>query len=157
VSHVSTSPDGPSLCLTFLAPDVKLGLWRQSCDQILASLEGLSLSLLSDVKRFYELGDKSGAEVVGSSCVACLAHLAILYESVCRTDPASGFELYNLCDSALQRLGALTSELHLDEYTHLDLLLGVRLFLRCFTMAMAQTGGRDRTLGRNRYRSSTLA
>jgi hypothetical protein len=127
--HASTSPDGPSLYLTLLAPDVKLGLWRQSCDRILASLEGLSLSLLSDMKRFDELGDKSGAEVIGGSCVPCLAHLAILYEAVCQTDPASRFELYNLCDSALQRLGTLTSELHLDEYTHLDLLLGVRPFL----------------------------
>ena len=124
---------------------------------MLASLEGLSLSLLSDMKRFDGLGDKSGAEVIGSSCIACLAHLAILYEAVCRTDSTTGFELYNLCDLALRRLGTLTSELHLDEYTHLDLLLGVRPFLRGFTTAMAQMGDWDRTPGRNRCRSSTLA
>jgi hypothetical protein len=95
--------------------------------------------------------------VISSSCIACLAHLAILYDAVCRTDPAGRSELYNLCDSALQRLGALTLELHLEEYTYLDLLLGVRLFLRCFPMAMAQTGYWDRTLGINHYRSSTPA
>jgi len=53
-------------------------------------------------------------------------------------DPVAKVEMYNLCDLALQRLGTLTSELHLDEYTHLDLLLGVRLSLRCFQTVMAQ-------------------
>ena len=64
--------------------------------------------------------------MISGSSVACLAHLAILYEAVCRTDPVAGFKLYDLCDSALERLGALTSEVHFEEYTHLDLLLGVR-------------------------------
>ena len=41
-------------------------------------------------------------------------------------DPVAKVEMYDLCDLALQRLGTLTSELHLDEYTPLDLLLGVR-------------------------------
>ena len=39
-------------------------------------------------------------------------------------DPEGG-EMYNLCDSALQRLGKLTLDLHFEEYTYLDLLLGV--------------------------------
>lgn len=63
--------------------------------------------------------------MIGSSCVACLAHLAALYEVICRTGPVVG-ETWNLCDSALRRLGALTSELHFEEYTYIDLLLGVR-------------------------------
>ena len=42
-------------------------------------------------------------------------------------DPVAEVEMFNLCDSALQRLGMLTSELHFDEYTSLDLLLGVCL------------------------------
>jgi hypothetical protein len=109
------------------------------------------------MKRFHEFGDNSGAEEIGSSCIACLAHLAILYEAVCRTDPVGSSELRNLCDSALERLGRLTSELRFDEYTYLDLLLGVRPSLFCFPMSMAQTGDWDRTLGRNRCRSSTPA
>ena len=64
--------------------------------------------------------------MIGSSCIACIAHLAIFYEVVGRVDPVAGVEMYNLCDLALQRLSMLTSELHFDEYTHLDLLLGVR-------------------------------
>ena len=70
--------------------------------------------------------------MISISCITCLAHLAILYEAVCRTIPAAD-EMYSLCDLALQRLGVLTSELQLDEYTYLDLLLGVRpcLFIPC--------------------------
>ena len=109
------------------------------------------------MKRFHELDDNGGAEVIGSSGIACLAHLAILSEAVCRTDPVGSPKLRNLCNSALERLGTLTSELDFDEYTHLDLLLGVRPSLNCFPVLMAQTGDRDRTLGRNRCRCSTPA
>ena len=69
--------------------------------------------------------------MISSSCIACLAHLAILCEAVLRTDPATE-GTRDLCDSALGRLGMLTSELHLEEYTYLDLLLGVRLSSRRF-------------------------
>jgi len=69
--------------------------------------------------------------VLSSNCIACLAHLAILCEVAGRTGLPQ-LEMYNLCDLALQRLGTLTSELHFDEYTYLDLLLGVRLSSCCF-------------------------
>ena len=72
-------------------------------------------------------------------------------------DPVGSSELRNLCDSALERLGTLTSELRFDEYTYLDLLLGVRPSLCCFPMSMTQMGDWDRTLGGNRWRSSTPA
>ena len=121
--------------LTLSAPGIKLGSWRRSCDQILASLEEFSQKLLSNIKRFREHGDKSGADVISSSCIACLAHLAVLYEVVCRTDPVAK-EMHNLCDVALQRLGMLTSELRFEEYTYLDLLLGVRLSSFYFPIAM---------------------
>jgi hypothetical protein len=116
-----------------------------------------SLGLLGNIERFRELGDKSGVDVISSTCIACLAHIAILYEVICRTDPVAGSEFYNLCDLALQRLGVLTSELQFDEYTHLDLLLGVCPSLCCFLLSMTQTGDWDRTLGINHYRSSTPA
>ena len=104
-------------------------------DQALASLEEFSQNLLSNIKRFHERGNKDGADVISSSCIACLAHLAALYEFVCRTDPVAR-EMCNLCDLALQRLGILTSELRFEEYTYLDLLLGVRLYLFYFLTAM---------------------
>ncbi|KAF9643913.1 hypothetical protein BDM02DRAFT_3132089 [Thelephora ganbajun] len=104
--------------------DVRLGLWRQSCNRILESLEEFSQDLLDNIKTFREHDDKIGVDVIGSSCITCLAHLAILYEVISRVDPVAKVEMDNRCDSALQRLGTLTSELHFDEYTYLDLLLG---------------------------------
>jgi len=132
-----------------MAPDYRLGLWRQSCNRILASLEEFSQNLLDNIKTFREHGDESGASVIGSSCIACLAHLAVLYEVAGRMDPMAR-ETYNLCDSALQRLGKLTSDLRFDEYTYLDLLLGVSPFPRCYLMFMAHIRGWGRTLGINR-------
>ena len=91
--------------------------------------------------------------MLGSSCIACLAHLAILYEIVGRTGPIAQPEMYNLCDSALQKLGTLTSELRFDEYTYLDLLLGVRLSLRCFQTVMTQMGDSHSIPGEDLYQS----
>ena len=118
-------------------PDVELGLWRQSCDQLSALLEEFSRKMHGNIKRFREYGGTSAADVISSSCIACLAHLAILYEVVCRTGPVTG-EMYDLCDSALQRLGMLTSELYLEEYTYLDLLLAVRPSPYRLSMMVAQ-------------------
>jgi hypothetical protein len=67
--------------------------------------------------------------MVSSSCIACLAHLAVLYEDVGRVDPSAKAEVVEFCDSALQRLGTLSSALQCDEYTSLDLLLGMRVAL----------------------------
>ena len=140
----------------FFFSDTKILFWRRSCDQVLASLEVFSQKLLDEVKRFRQYGDKRGEDMICSSCITCLAHLAVLYEVVCRTDPDAR-EMYNLCDSALQRLGILASEIQLDEYTYFDLLLGVRPSSCRFPMVMAQAGDWDRTPGRNRYQSSTSA
>ena len=111
-------------------------------------------SLFEISRTFREQRDETGTDVICSSYIACLAHLAILYDVLCRTDPAVGSEMYWLCDSALQRLGVITSEHHFDEYTYHDLLLGVCWF-SCFSTALAETGDRNRNLGRNRYPSST--
>jgi hypothetical protein len=122
----------------------------------LASLEEFSQKLLSNVKTFREHDDKGGVDVISSSCIACLAHIAVLSEAVGRTDPDAG-EMYTLCDSALERLGMLTSELHFDEYTYLDVPLGVSPSFPCFPTVMTQTGGWNRTPGINPYQSSSPA
>jgi len=44
--------------------------------------------------------------------------------------PVPGTELDTLCDSALERLGGVTGDMRTEEYTRLDLLLGVRAILR---------------------------
>jgi hypothetical protein len=133
-------------------PGVKLKLWRQSCDRILEPLEDLSQRLLDNFKMSHQNGDKSGAGVAGSSCIACLAHLAVLYEVIGRTDSVATTEMSNRCDSALRRLGTLTSQLPFDEYNHLDLLLGVRSFLSA-SRTIAHMG-LNRIHGRNHWLSS---
>ena len=60
--------------------------------------------------------------MVRSSCVNCLAHLAVLSEAL-------GPESESLCDLTLERLSELTGEMGTEEYTRLDLLLGVRVIL----------------------------
>ena len=114
--------------LTLPPPGVKLGLWRQSCEKSLASLEGFSQKLLGNVKTFRQYGSTSATDVIANSCIACLAHLAVLCEVVCRTEPVTE-GIFGLCDSALRRLGMLTYDLYLEEYTYLDLLLGVRRYI----------------------------
>ena len=63
-------------------------------------------------------------------------------------------ELNMGCNLALQRLGMQTYELQLEEYTYLNLLLGVRLSLQCLQVVVTQTGDQDSTLGGNHYQSS---
>ena len=93
--------------------------------------------------------------MVSSSCIACLAHLAVLYDTIYQTVPAARGRC-NLCDLALYRLGVLTSEFHPEEYTYLDFLLGVRPSSRSF-LASVTYGMLGRILGRNPCRYSTSA
>ena len=73
-----------------------------------------------------EIGDDHGAEIIQSSCVGCLAHLAPLCDFISRLEPNSKPQMDAICDSSLERLGRLTQEMNFDEYTYLDLLLKVR-------------------------------
>jgi len=91
-------------------------------------LDSYSQTLLLNLQRFQELGDKSGAGTIRSSCVNCLAHLAVLCEALGQVEPTRT-QLDTLCDSSLERLFELTRDTHVEEYTHLDLLLGVRAIL----------------------------
>lgn len=108
----------------------QFGIWTQSCDQLVALLNDYSRTLLFNLRRFQELGDKGGAGVIRSSCVNCLAHLAMLCEVLSKIGPTPRTELDNLCDSILEQLGELAQDMRMEEYTRLDLLLGVRSILR---------------------------
>lgn len=97
-------------------------IWKKSCDQLASVMGECSQTLLLNLQRFQELGDKSGAATIRSSCVNCLAHLAVLYQVL-------GPESESLCDSTLERLSELAGDMRTEEYTRLDLLLGVRVIL----------------------------
>ena len=108
--------------------EVQLGIWMQSCDQLVFLMDNYSQTLLFNLQRFQELGDKSGPGVIRSSCVNCLAHLAVLCEALGQIEPTRT-QLDRLCDSSLERLCELARDMHTEEYTRFDLLLGVRAVL----------------------------
>lgn len=93
---------------------------------MLGLLEDFSQRLIDNTRTFRKHGDNNGADSVSSSCIACLVHLATLCQDIGRTDPSTEAEMGSRCDLAVHTLGMLSSELQLDEYTHLDMLLGVR-------------------------------
>ena len=107
---------------------------------MLELLEDFSQKLIDNIKTFRKHGDNNGADSVSSSCIACLAHLATLYQDIGHTDPSTKAEMDKRCDSALQTLGTLSSELQFDEYTYLDLLLGVRRYISHLVILMAYMG-----------------
>lgn len=88
-------------------------------------LETYSKTLLSNLQRFEELGDNGGAWMIRSSCINCLAHLAVLCHALGDAEPTPQTRLDTLCDSTLERLGGLAQSMCMEEYTRLDLLLKV--------------------------------
>jgi hypothetical protein len=69
--------------------------------------------------------------MIRASCINCLAHLAVLCEALGRIEPTPQTKLDTLCDSTLEKLGVLARDMYTctEEYTSLDLLLGVRIDL----------------------------
>ena len=88
-------------------------------------LDEYSETLLRNARMFLELGDTQGAEIIQSSCVGCLAHLAVLCDLASNLEPDSKPRMDAVCDSSLERLGKLTQQMSFDEYTYFDLLLRV--------------------------------
>ena len=89
-------------------------------------LDEYSDTLLGNIRRFIEIGDIHGAEIIQGGCVGCLAYLAVLCDLLGRLEPNSKPQMDAVCDSSLERLGHLTQEMDFEEYTYLDLLVKVR-------------------------------
>ena len=121
-SHPVVSPTNPR---RFVA-GAKPGQWKQTCEELVTRLEGYSNALLRNILRFTTIGDSHGAEIIQSSCVGCLAHLAVLCDVTGRLEPNSKPRMDAICDSSLVRLGRLTQEMGFDEYSYFDVLLRVR-------------------------------
>ena len=121
-SHIVISLTDPCCFVT----GVKPGQWKQICDELVTRLDEYSNALLRNIRRFMNIGDTHGAEIMQSSCVGCLAHLAVLCDLVGRLGPTSKPQMDAVCDSSLMRLGNLTREMNFDEYSYLDMLLRVR-------------------------------
>ena len=83
-------------------------------------------TLLRNIRRFVEIGDSLGTEIIQNSCVCCLSHLAVLCDLMGQLEPNSKPRMDDICDWSLGRLGDLTQGMCFEEYTYLDLLLRVR-------------------------------
>lgn len=91
-------------------------------------LDTYSQTLLSNLRRFEELGDNGGAWMIRSSCIICLAHLAVLCQALGDAEPVPQTRVDTLCGSTLERLGELAQSMYMEDYTRLDLLLKVCIF-----------------------------
>jgi hypothetical protein len=74
---------------------------------------------------FSKAGDAGGASIIRSSCIDCLAHLAVLYDFISEAQPGARVTLDPLCDAVLDNLSNLTQGVELEEVTLFDLLLRV--------------------------------
>ena len=93
---------------------------------MISNLCQYSETLLRNIRRFVEIGDSLGAEIIQNSCVCCLSHLAVLCDLIGQLEPNSKPRMDDICDWSLERLGDLTQEMYFEEYTYLDLLMRVR-------------------------------
>ena len=112
-----------------LVAEAKPSQWKQISHELVARLDEYSDTLLRNMRNFLQIKDQQGAEIIQSSCVGCLAHLAVLCDLVGRSEPNSKPQMDAVCDSSLGRLGRLTQEMSFDEYTYFDLLLMVRCWV----------------------------
>ena len=115
----------PSADFRCLVTGVKLDQWKQIRGELVTRLDEYSTTLLRNIRKFLQIGDIQGAEIVQSNCVGCLAHLAVLCDLIGQSEPNSKPEMDAVCDLSLERLGRLTREMSFDGYTYFDLLLRV--------------------------------
>ena len=80
---------------------------------------------MGNLQRFIKVGDSSGAGVIWTCCITCLAHLAALCHLLSQMEPTSRVSMEDLCDLALDKLGNLSYEVHIEEHSLFDALTGV--------------------------------
>ena len=120
-----TSPSTKLTTPHFVA-GVKPDQWNQICEDLVTCINEYSGTLLRNARTFLQIGDTQGAGIIQSSCVGCLAHLAVLCDFISRLEPNSKPRMDAICDSSLERLGHLTEEMSFDGFSYFDLLLRVR-------------------------------
>ena len=122
---------------------LRLDVWdaneRQESHQLAFALEKFSSALTGNLERFIEVGDSSGAGMIWTCCVTCLAHLAALCHLISQTEPSSRDSMGDLCDLALDKLGNVSHEVQIEEYSRFDVLTGVRILVVLLRMSKALT------------------
>ena len=82
---------------------------------------------MGNLQRFIELEDNDGVGMIWTCSVTCLAHLAALCHLISQTEPTLRGSMGDLCDLALDKLGNLSREVRIEQYSHFDVLTGVRV------------------------------
>ena len=104
-----------------------MGVQHESDYQLVRTLDEFCEDLMGNLEQFIVLEDSSGVETIWTCCVTCLAHLAALCHLICRTEPASSGSMGRLCDLTLEKLANISLEVRIEQYSHLDVLTGVRI------------------------------
>ena len=113
---------------------------REPCHQLVRDLDKFCNDLIGNLERFITLGDSSGAETIWTCCVTCLAHLAALCHLTSRTAPTSSEPMNRLCNLTLEKLGNVSLEVHIEQYTDFDALTAVRILAIQLQMSKANRG-----------------
>lgn len=101
---------------------------RESCHRLALALGKFSDNLMENLQQFIKLEDSNGVGTIWTCCITCLAHLAALYHLISQTEPALKDTMDDFFDLTLVKLGSLSLEVHIEEYSHFDILTGVCIF-----------------------------
>ena len=113
--------------IALLLDTEKASRQRESCHRLVFALNRLSNALTENLQQFIAIEDSSGVGTIWACCVTCSAHLAALCHLLSQTEPTLKGSMGGLCDLTLDKLGNLSHEVHIEEYSHFDVLTGVRI------------------------------
>lgn len=98
---------------------------RESCHQLIPTLDNFSDGLVENLQQFIKLEDNDGTGTIWTCCIACLAHLAALCHLVSLMEPTFKDSMDRLFNLTLDKLGNLSLEVQVEEYSIFDTLTGV--------------------------------
>ena len=106
----------------------------QSRHCLVLTLDRFSNILIGNLQRFVEIGDRSGIETIWTCCVTCLGHLTALSHLLSQRVPRNSMD--DLCDLTSAKLGDLSREVHIEVYSHFDVLTEVRILVGFLQMCV---------------------
>ena len=116
------------------------GIRQESCHRLVRALHEFCNDLIGNLERFIALGDNGGVETIWTCCVTCLAHLAALCHLIGQTEPAYSESMDTLYDLTLEKLGNVSLEVRIEQYSHFDILTGVSVSVVFPRMTEVLTG-----------------
>ncbi|KAF9642933.1 hypothetical protein BDM02DRAFT_3264295 [Thelephora ganbajun] len=97
----------------------------ESRHQLIHALDRFSNDLIRNLQRFIIVEDGNGVGTIWACCVTCLGHLVALCHLTSQTEPALSKSMDGLYNLTLDKLGNLSLEVHIEEYSHFDFLTGM--------------------------------